>query len=203
MAHMSAKHSYKLPDAYIYFYHTDEYFILPQFPDTINDNMDSNFSSQNALSRTAPVFSYNNSGPRTVQVNLKLHRDMMNNVNATGSRVKINVGNDIVYNVNDDYIDLLVKKLQAAALPRYEDSSKLVDPPRIAIRFADTVFIKGVVASGGVSIAYDLPLLENNKYAQVSLAFVVSETQPYDAESVSALGSYRGLTSGLRSKMGK
>lgn len=197
------RHSYTLPDAYIYFYHTDEYFIIPQFPNTLNDNMDSNFSSQNALSRTAPVFSYNNSGPRTVQVSLELHRDMMNNVNTAGSKVKINIGNDVITTPDDDYVDILIKKLQAAALPRYDDSSKLVDPPRIAIRFADTVFIKGVVASGGVSIAYDLPLLANNKYAKITISFVVSETQPYDAESVSALGSFRGLTSGLKSKMGK
>lgn len=196
-----SKHNYKLPDCYIYLYHTDEYFILPQYPDTITDSMESNFSSQNALSRTAPVFSYTNSGPRTVQVTFKLHRDMVNLMNADGSNVRINQGDDIITSVDDDYVDILIKKLQSIALPRYSASDKLVNPPRVAVRFGDDIFIKGVIASGGISVSYDLPLLSNNKYAQVTLSFTVSETQPYDADTVGRLGSFRGLTSSLKSKM--
>lgn len=191
---------YKLPDAYIYLYHTDEYFILPQYPETITDNMESTFSSQNALSRTAPVFSYSNSGPRVVQVAFKLHRDMMNDINYGNTSIRANQGEDIIYSVDDDYIDLLIKKLQSIALPRYQASSKLVDPPQVAVRFGDNIFVKGVVNSG-VSVSYDLPFLENNKYAQIGIQFQVSETQPYDADSVGRLGSFRGLTSGLQSKI--
>lgn len=47
--------SLTVPDCYIYFYHTDEYLILPQYPDTLSDSMSSTFASQNALGRTAPV----------------------------------------------------------------------------------------------------------------------------------------------------
>lgn len=191
----------KLPNCYIYLYHTDEYFLIPQYPDTISDTMDSSFSSQNALSRTSPVFSYNNSGPRSVQVSFKLHRDLMNEINTAGSNVKFNQGNDIIYEIGDDYIDVLIKKLQAVALPRYDASSKLVTPPQVAVRFGEDVFIKGVVASGGVTVAYDLPILSNNKYAQVSISFTVSETQPYDADSIGKLGNFRGLTSGLEAKI--
>lgn len=199
----SYKYQYKLPDCYIYLYHTDEYFILPQYPEAINDNMESNFNSQNALSRTAPVFSYNNSGPRTVQVTFKLHRDMMNNVNTDGSNVRLNSGDDIIHNVNDDYIDVMIKKLQSIAVPRYTAKDKLVTPPMIAIRFGDDIFIKGVVASGGISVSYDLPILSNNKYAQVGVSFLVSEVNPYDADSIGRYGSFRGLTSGLRDKIGR
>lgn len=197
----TSRFQYKMPDCYIYLYHTDEYFILPQYPDTISDNMESNFSSQNALSRTAPVFAYNNSGPRVLQVTFKLHRDMMNDLNKDNAHVKFNEGSDIIYDIRDDYIDILIKKIQSIALPRYKTSDKAVEPPKIAIRFGQDIFIKGVVASGGVSVSYDLPLLENNKYAQVTLSFTVSETQPYDADSVGRLGSFRGLTSGLQSKI--
>lgn len=197
----TSRFQYKMPDCYIYLYHTDEYFILPQYPDTISDNMESNFSSQNALSRTAPVFAYNNSGPRVLQVTFKLHRDMMNDLNKDNAHVKFNEGSDIIYDIRDDYIDILIKKLQSIALPRYKTSDKAVEPPKVAIRFGQDIFIKGVVASGGVSVSYDLPLLENNKYAQVTLSFTVSETQPYDADSVGRLGSFRGLTSGLQSKI--
>ena len=194
-------HKYTLPDCYIYLYHTDEYFILPQYPESITDNMESNFSSQNALSRTAPVFSYNNSGPRSLQVTLKLHRDMMNDINIAKSNVKFNQGNDIMYDINDDYIDVLIKKLQSIALPRYQASDSLVTPPKVAIRFGNDIFIKGVVASGGVSVSYDLPILMNNKYAQVTISFTISETQPYDADTVGRLGSFRGLTTSLQNKI--
>ena len=192
---------YRLPDCYIYLYHTDEYFILPQYPSTISDTLESNFNSQNALARTAPVFSYNNSGPRSVDCTLELHRDMMNGVNSVGSNVRFNSGSDIIYEIGDDYIDILIKKLQSIALPRYSSEDKLVDPPQVAIRFGDDVFIKGVVASGGISVTYELPLLSNNKYAQVKISFRVSETQPYDADSVGMLGSFRGLSSSLKSKI--
>ena len=201
MVNTTSKFQYKLPDCYIYLYHTDEYFILPQYPDNISDNMESNFSNQNALSRTAPVFAYNNSGPRVLQVTLKLHRDMMNDLNKDNAHVKFNEGNDVIYDIRDDYIDILIKKLQSIALPRYKTTDKSVEPPKIAIRFGQDIFIKGVVASGGVSVSYDLPLLANNKYAQVTLSFAVSETQPYDADSVGRLGSFRGLTSGLQAKI--
>lgn len=194
--------NYTLPECYIYLYHTDEYFILPQYPETLNDQLESNFTSQNALSRTAPVYSYNNSGPRTVQINLKLHRDMMNSFNIGTARINYNKGDALVETkIEDDYIDLLIKKLQAIALPRYKTTDKLVNPPMVAVRFGDALFIKGVVASGGIGVAYELPLLSNNKYAVVTINFQVSEIQPYDADSVGELGSLRGITSDIEEKI--
>lgn len=194
--------NYKLPECYIYLYHTDEYFILPQYPDTLQDQMESNFSSQNALARTAPVYSYNNSGPRTIQITLKLHRDMMNNFNTGAARIKYNTADgEIETRINnDDYVDLLIKKLQSIALPRYKASDKLVNPPMVAVRFGDAVFIKGIV-QGGVSVVYDMPILVNNKYAQATISFTVSEIQPYDADSVGKLGSLRGITSDIEEKI--
>jgi len=195
--------NYKLPDCYIYLYHTDEYFILPQYPENLNDQLDSSFSSQNSLSRTAPVYAYNNSGPRTVQITLKLHRDMMNNFNTTGARIRYNAAGGIIGTTidTDDYIDLLTKKLQSIALPRYKATEKLVNPPMVALRFGDALFIKGVVASGGVNVSYGLPLLSNNKYAEVTISFTVSEVQPYDADSVGQLGSLRGVTADIMKRI--
>lgn len=194
--------NYSLPDCYIYLYHTDEYFILPQYPETLQDQLDSSFNSQNALSRTAPIYSYNNSGPRTIQVTLKLHRDMMHNFNTGAARIKYNKTDTIIGTKidNDDYVDLLLKKLQAIALPRYKASDKLVNPPMVAVRFGETAFIKGVVTSG-IGIAYELPLLSNNKYAIATVQFTVSEIQPYDADSVGRLGSLRGITADIEKKI--
>lgn len=179
---------FKLVTNYIYLYHTDEFLILPVFPDQIADTLNSTFNEQNALSRSAPVFSYSNSGPRTVQVNLKLHRDMLDEVNTNVSNLKVEIG--------DDYIDTLIKRLQAIALPKYNSENKEVVPPMVAVRFGDDVFIKGVV-SGGISIDYMIPVIQTeteNKYSQISISFQVKEVDPYDAESIGEVGSFRGLT---------
>jgi hypothetical protein len=186
---------------YIYLYHTDEFLIIPSYPDIIADSMQSTFGSTNALSRSAPVFSYSNSGPRTVQINLSIHRDILDEINIDVSNLR--VGEDLVTsvggvaNLNDDYLDTLIKRLQSIALPRYLVGSKTVVPPMVAVRFGDEIFIKGVV-TGGVSVTYNKPIIIVNereaKYSLVTIAFTVSEVDPYDADSVSRLGSFRGLT---------
>lgn len=180
-----------LKNNYIYLYHTDEFLPIPVFPDQIMDQMQSTFSQQNALSRTAPVFSYSNSGPRQIQVSLSLHRDMLVGMDTSvTSNVEIEVG--------DDYIDTMIKKLQAVALPKYKGDNKEIVPPMVAVRFGDEVFIRGVV-NGGVSVEYHAPIIQSldgsgAKYAQVNISFTVFEVDPYDADSVSQLGSFRGLT---------
>jgi hypothetical protein len=175
---------------YIYLYHTEEFLIIPTYPEQITDSMQSTFGSTNALSRSAPVFSYSNSGPRTVQISLNLHRDMLDDVN-------LNVSNLKIENLNDDYVDTLIKKLQSIALPRYLAGSKTVTPPMVAVRFGDEIFIKGVV-NGGITVTYNKPIIivngNESKYAQVTVSFSVSEVDPYDALSVGLLGGFRGLT---------
>lgn len=182
--------TFNLIDNYIYLFHTDEFILIPTYPDTIQDSMQSRFSETNALSRSAPVFSYSNSGPRRVQISLNLHRDMMEAVN-------YNTSNLVIEDLDDDYIDTLIKKLQSISLPKYTMTSKSVIPPMIAVRFGNEIFIKGVV-NDTITVTYEKPILENNKYAQVSIAFWVSEVDPYDAESVQEQGSFRGLTRSFR-----
>lgn len=185
MAEDSSKKYLTLIPNYLYMYHTDQWVVLPEYPDSIADKLTSTFTSTNALSRTAPVFSYSNSGPRNVQVQLHFHRDMMNEVNYQVSNMVVEMG--------DDYVDALLKQIQSVALPKYRASDKEVTPPLIAIRFGNDIFIKGVV-NGGISIQYEKPILENGKYAQITLSFDVYEIDPYDAESVQKLGSFRGIT---------
>ena len=182
----------KLIENYIYFFHLDKFCILPMYPETISDTLTSKFSDTNALSRTAPVFTYINSGPRTVHFALNMHRDMMNDLNRNVSNLKDNV----VDFSGDDYIDVLIKYLQSASLPKYRNyssSSRSVIPPMVAVRFGNDIFIKGVV-SGSISVNYGLPILNNSKYATATVNFDIYETDPYDAESILAEGSFRGIT---------
>jgi len=187
----------KIIPNYIYFYHLDEFCVLPLYPDTITDTMGSKFAQTNALSRSAPVFSYIQSGPRSVSLSFKLHRDLMNDLNRDVSNIKPNV----VDFSKDDYIDTLVKYLQSIALPSYKNyagGSRSVIPPMVAVRFGNEVFIKGVVTSD-ISVTYNKPIMADGKYAQVDISFSISEVDPYDAEYVAGKydngegGSFRGL----------
>jgi hypothetical protein len=188
-----------LPDCYLYISHLDaidqvQYWQLPSYPDSVADAMNSSFQEQNALGRSAPVYTFSNAGPRTVQIDLKFHRDMFDEVNeGSGSNVKPKD--------DDDYADTFIRALQAIAVPKYNLSNKAIEPPLVAIRLGREVFIKGVVTSG-ISLTYSKPILSNEKYAQVSVSFSVSEVDPYDATTVYENGSFRGITATLREKMG-
>lgn len=177
---------------YIYLYHLDEIINLPTYPESITDTLQSNFAQTNALARSAPVFTYSNSGPRSITFQFNLHRDLMDEVNAHGL-------SNATTEVGEDYIDAMIRKIQAIALPKYVVASKSVIPPMVAVRIGagEDIFIKGVV-QGGVTVGYSGPILSNGQYAQVSIAFTVYEVDPYDAETVMELGSFRGITSAFK-----
>ena len=192
---MAIQKIFSLPDNYIYISHLDsnlQYWFLPACPDSITDEFRSTFPEQNALGRTAPVYTFSNAGPRVIQVSLVLHRDMMDDINLGKSNVTLGVG--------EDYVENLIHALQTIAIPKYNLSNKAVEPPLVAIRFADQIFIKGVVTSG-VSVVYKKPILYNNKYAEVSISFTVSEVDPYDATTVYKNGSFRGVVRTLKRGM--
>lgn len=185
-----------LPDNYIYISHLDEdfqFWRLPCSPESISDSMGSTFIETSALGRSAPVFTYSSSGPRSVQISLKLHRDMMDSVNIGVSNADLKYG--------EDYVDNLIKALQAIAVPKYNLSNKAVEPPLVALRLSNEVFIKGVV-NGDIGLEYKLPILSNGKYAQVSLTLKISEVDPYDATTVFQNGSFRGVVKTLKNGMG-
>lgn len=192
---MASKQWYTLPDNYIYVSHLGEdgvYIILPNYPDSVQDTMQNQFGQTNALARSAPVFTYVNSGPRSMQVTLQLHRDLMDSVNINVSNLQ-NKCMGVEFNDYDDYLDKLLKILQAIALPKYNLDNKAVEPPIVALRISDEVFIRGIV-SGGVTVTYQKPILSNGKYAQVTVAFNIYETDPYDASTVYKNGGFRGVT---------
>ena len=189
---MASAKWFTLPDNYIYISHLGddgEYLILPTYPESVQDTIQSSFSQENALSRSAPIFTYSNSGPRSMQIQLNLHRDLMDDVNTGRSNITPELG--------DDYVDTLIKKLQSVALPKYNLTNKAVEPPLVAVRIANEVTIKGIV-NGGVTVVYLKPILSDGKYANVQVSFNIYETDPYDATTVAKNGGFRGLTRGMR-----
>ena len=183
-----------LPDCYIYISHLDlledrKYWMLPGYPNDVTDSMSSNFSSTTALGRSATVYTFSNSGPRTVTINLEFHRDMFDDMPS-----------NVVPNDDEDKAESFIHAIQAIAVPKYNLSNKAIEPPLVAIRLGREVFIKGIV-SGGVSVSYSKPILVNEKYAVIKISFTVTEVDPYDATTVFKNGSFRGLTATLRKNM--
>ena len=187
---------YKLIENYIYIYQLDKYIIVPVYPDSLQDTLGSTFSSENILARTSPIFTYSNSGPRSIQVNFDLHRDLMNDINFDN----INFIDEVNAELGNDYIDTLIRYLQAMAMPAYntvdlatDTYNSMINPPLIACKFGNNIFIKGIV-DGDVSVTYSGPISKDGKYMQVSISFTVKEIEPQDAETIAKWGSNRGLS---------
>lgn len=185
-------------DNYLYLYHTKKLIILPLYPESIQDSMPANFQPNTPMLRSAPIYSYSDSGPRSLQIELPLHRDMLNDVNIESSRF----GTISPELFEEDYVDIMINQLQAAALPKYATAQKMVDPPIVAVRFGNSIFCKGVV-KGGVTVSYSGPILENNKYAVATVGFTVEEIDPYDADTVMIEGGFRGIRKTLESNLFK
>ena len=181
-----------LPDCYIYISHLDEghkYWQLPGYPDEVTDNMDSTFQPTSALGRSAPVYTYSSSGPRSINISLNFHRDMFEEM---PSNVEPNEG--------EDKAESFIHAIQAISVPKYNLTNKAIEPPLVAVRLGREVFIKGIV-SGGVSVTYRKPILSDEKYASISISFTITEVDPYDATTIYKNGSFRGLTATLRKGM--
>ena len=183
-----------LPDCYIYISHLDlleefKYWQLPGYPEEVSDSMKSTFNATSALGRSAPVYTFSSSGPRDVQISLNFHRDMFEEMPS-----------NVVPRDGEDKSESFIHALQAIAVPKYNLSNKAIEPPLVAVRLGQEVFIKGVVTSG-ISVTYKKPILVNEKYAIISVSFTISEVDPYDASTVFKNGSFRGLTSTMRHNM--
>jgi len=183
-----------LPDCYIYISHLDlpeeaKYWMLPGYPEEVTDQMNSTFMENSALGRSAPVYTFSNSGPRSINISLTFHRDMFDEMPSNAALAD-----------GEDKAENFIHAIQAIAVPKYNLSNKAIEPPLVAIRLGSEVFIKGIV-SGGVSVTYGKPILANEKYAVIKISFTVSEVDPYDATTVFKNGSFRGLTATLRNGM--
>ena len=163
---------FNMIENYIYLYHLDKFIVLPTYPETIQDTLSATFASTSALARSAPIFSYSHSGPRSMQISLSLQREMMEQINYQNSNINLSE-----VKIGDDYVDTMINELQAIALPKYASSAKMVNPPMVAVRFGNDVYIKGIV-DGGVTVTYEGPILPNNKYSIVKVSFVVKEVDP-------------------------
>lgn len=190
-AQQLAEHQNKLKvsptDCYVTLHHIGKTFILPVDPDAVSDSMNVSFAENNPLSRSAPIYSYQNSGPRTVSATWTLHRDLCREFNPDWAKA------------GEDPVDLLVTNLDALVLPDYNAANKIVNPPLVSLKIRDEIYIKGVV-TGSVGITYNLPIINygtedapSYKYAIITISFGVNEITPYSASILPSVGGkFRG-----------
>lgn len=179
------KMSYAIPnDNYIYFHHLQKGITIPVDPTQVSDSMQASWANSTPLSRSAPIYSYQSSGPRTMQFSFDLHRDLVKQFNPDWAKT----GKDVV--------DQLINNLEACVLPTYQETGKIVNPPIISVKLRNEIYIKGVVQSVGKN--FQLPIINygdeqtpNFKYALVNINFNVSEVTPYDASIIGKFGSFR------------
>ena len=103
---------YEVPENYIYISHLDDglkFWKIPFWPDSISDTQQSTFQETNALGRSAPVYTYSQTGPRKVQFQIELHRDWFDDVNMNWSNSKLGYG--------EDYVDNLIHALYRRCRP--------------------------------------------------------------------------------------
>lgn len=182
---MAIKKNLSVPgptENFVHLHHINKTLTLPVDPDAISDNMGASFAESSPLSRSAPIYSYQHSGPRSVQVTFTFHRDLVREFNP-----------ELVKN-GQDPVDLLVENLDALVLPDYDEANKIVNPPLVSLKIRDEIYIKGIV-SGSVGITYNLPLLNygsaeapSYKYAMITVSFGVTEITPFSASILPAVG---------------
>lgn len=168
-------------DNFIYFHHIGKSITIPVDPLAVTDSMSASWASSTPLSRSAPIYSYQNSGPRSVQFQFQLHRDLVKQFNPDWG---------------EDPVDELITNLEACVLPTYQETGKIVNPPIVSIKLRDEIYIKGIVNSVGKS--FSLPIIyyasatnPGYKYAVVDLNLNVQEITPQDASIISRTGGYR------------
>ena len=147
---------------------TEYYF--PCYPEKFTDTRQANYTSQNPLGRSEPFQIYQNSGPRTVSVSFRMHREMLN---------------DDILASKQNHIDILVCAIQSATYPMAYGSHI---PPRVQLVLGDSCSITGVI-EGSVSAEWGETIVESylddsrlsdprlgeERYQVVDLSFSVTE----------------------------
>ena len=162
---------------------------LPLTPGQVSVSNTANYAQQTILSRSAPVYSYVASGPRQLNVTLKVHREMMDDMDYSSYSIN-STDYKSLSTVKEERgsLEVLTECLELAVVPTYTDST-IVIPPKVTLKI-ENIKVTGVVRS--VQTVYELPVVDG-RYQVVSQTLSIDEIDPYDSASILRLGGYRGL----------
>ena len=133
-----------------------ETIILPCYPDSITDNVSADWQSQTILGRTASIAAYTGTQSQTLSFNLKLHREMGNN------------------------IEKVLQFLRKTVYPKYKQLGLL--PPITKFVFGQTA-MKGYVQSVGFS--WSGPIIDGlYQVCDVSINFTSDPNTVYGVDNL-------------------
>lgn len=122
---------------------------FPCMPQSFSDSRTASYTSQNPLGRSEPFQIYENSGPRTVSVSFRMHKEMLH-----------------VTPIED-----VVTAVQSATYPIAWNGTI---PPKVTLVIGNSCVITGIIA-GGVETTWSETIDKNWKYNSVDLSFTVTE----------------------------
>ena len=192
--------------SYVYIYHMGLKFNLPVLPDSINDSLPISFNQEPILARSAPQITFSNAGPRTLGITLKLHRHLfcLENADVEHYRDVNNIlmarvpagDGQIVSAPATDVLDIFINAMLTLSLPKYTDTTKVLVPPSILIRFGEESCIRGVPSN--ISKTASGVWLKNGKLSEISLTFTITEVEPFSAQYVAKNGTLRSISTDLQ-----
>lgn len=159
-------------ESWIYLYHLDKFYNIPVTPENLPNSYANKFSLEDIMNRTAPKFAYSGSGPRTLTVNLVIHKQLfaLDNENSSGT------------------VDELIKALEACAYPEYDKAKSKIIPPSVLLKFGNVVTIRGVINTG-INCTHSGPWLKDGTMALANIQFSIVELDQYGANFISQFGS--------------
>ncbi|AWD93029.1 hypothetical protein HSE3_gp077 [Bacillus phage vB_BceM-HSE3] len=141
----------------VYNMNTGTKFEFPAMPDEISDNENAQFEDQAIAGRSAPIFNYSSSGPRSVSFSITLHDDYCK-----------------------DGILATVNKFKALVYPSYRE---LIASPKCYIRIGD--FIRCICVVESVDVTWKKPY-RNGIYivADVNISLKEVADVPYSTHEI-------------------
>lgn len=138
-----------------------ETFYFPCFPESYSDTHEVSIQPQEIMGRSEPFQIYKHTGPRSVSVRFKMHREMNHALETD--------------------IDELVGALQSAIYPMGLDSII----PRVELVIGNNCYIKGIITSN-IDTTWSETINKNTQYNMVEIGFTVTECtgQPKTAMQV-------------------
>lgn len=193
--------------SYIYIYHLGLIFNIPTLPESLTETMNITYNATPILGRSAPLQTFTGAGPRSVNIDIKLHRQLFQIENplirtesgeAQLESATVTMSNPTTGNIEEvdtkDAVDYLVDALTSISLPKYTSANKAIVPPSVFVRYGNELAMRGVPSQ--VTKTSSGVWLKNGKMAMVEISFNLTEVEPYSAQYAAANGSLRGVPTG-------
>lgn len=172
---------------FLYLHHLDLLVWIPTYAEEMDMTQRTSYTQSKPLGAPNDIYSFGGSGPRTIQRQIFIDRDLMS---VLGGKGLVGEG---------DPIETLIRAMEATCVAKYEDARRMINPPLVTYKEANELTITGVVV-GTVNIKAYGGWIDGRKRCY-SMNLNISEIEQYDASTIMEIGQYRGLNNTLIRRM--